>query len=103
MNGIEPVSALRHEPASSQIQNASVDFDTVARDAGKLVARIDQGTVIGGRMPQASNASAMPAAASEGGGVDGVLRALRSSTYSQALVGLVGNIGQTVKTLLRGS
>lgn len=103
---ISPVSAFSYVEMPQQLPFVDIDFDTVLQEAANGLQRVGPNASLSQMMPGAavppeidkkSGKSVAPTAT-----VENVIYAMETSTYASAITSLVGNVGATIKTLLRG-
>lgn len=103
---ISPISAFSYVEMPQQLPFVDVDFDMVLREAANGLQRVGPNASLKQMMPSAEVLSGVDKKVSKSvdtsAAVENVIYALQTSTYATAVTSLVGNVGATIKTLLRG-
>ena len=103
MSEIPSVSPFLYSDAAVQLPKIDVNFDMVLQDTAKQVDQLNSGMGIAQRMPKSGGSTSSGAGTGDQSDtLQNIVYQLQASTYSQAVVGLVGSVGSTIKTLVKG-
>lgn len=103
MTQVPSISPFLYSDAAVQLPKIDVNFDMVLQDTAKQVDSLDSGAGISQRMPKAGESPASGAMTGEqSDSLENVVYQMQAATYSQAIVGLVGSVGSTIKALVKG-
>ncbi|NJR13030.1 MAG: hypothetical protein HC779_00270 [Phyllobacteriaceae bacterium] len=104
MSEIQPTQAVLYSQGAIQLPKIDLEFDRVVADAARNLVMLTNGSAqIAASLPKSG--VAVPKTGESGAAGDSVpkiIYQLQAAYFSQAVVGVVGNVGQTIKTLLRG-
>jgi hypothetical protein len=104
MSEVSPIQPVLYSFSEVQLPKIDLATDKVVSDLARNLVMLTNGSApIAASMPKSGPAAAKTdKSGAPGDTVSSIIYQLQAAYFSQAVVGLVGNVGQTLKTLLRG-